>query len=66
MQDQTKDSQSKNGYFEIKSSHHVKLFAWFMFSFFILSTLFVQNKEIRISRTDLPPRIDGELNDSVW
>lgn len=66
MQIPTKYSSSKNSYFEIKSSLLVKLSESFMFSFFIVSSIFAQNKEIRISRTDIPPRIDGKLNDSVW
>ena len=32
----------------------------------ISSSLFAQNREIHIVKTDTPPKIDGELNDLVW
>lgn len=58
--------QYRSDEIKIKSSHHMKLLSLLMFGFFISSSLFAQNKEIRISRTDTPPRIDGELNDPAW
>lgn len=41
-------------------------FSVILFGFFISSPLFAQKREIRISKTDAPPRIDGNLNDAVW
>ncbi|MFH1943337.1 MAG: DUF5916 domain-containing protein [bacterium] len=35
-------------------------------SFLLSSCLFSQTKEVFISRTDSPPKIDGELDDAVW
>ena len=37
-----------------------------IFTFVYATTLYGQNQEIRITRTDTPPRIDGLINDSVW
>ena len=58
--------QNKNDSVVCKFNFQVKVISFLLVGFFLGSALFAQNKEIHISRTNNPPRTDGELNDPVW
>ena len=58
--------QHKHPEYYLKSCNQLYTVIIFILVLFISSSLFARNREIEISRTETPPRIDGILDDTVW
>jgi len=66
MQSQPEYSWYENGNLKIRSDFFVNFSLSLVLILFLSSPLIAQNREMRISKTDMPPKIDGELDDPVW
>jgi len=59
-------SPCRSVYFAFEKKARLLILASFMMGISISSPVVAENKDVRISKTDQPPKIDGRLNDPAW